>query len=304
MYTRKAMSFVLLFIMFLSLFAGFVGENFQDGYESIEITLIEDMGNFFKDLRGTRADSFNVDLVGRVPFGDVWDVWVEGNLAYVAISNSLVILDITDKTSPSILGCYDTEDFVVAVQVSGSYAYLANWGEGLTILDVSTPSNPTEAASLGFTPMAYDIHVSGSYAYIVDSLGITVIHVGEPSNPIQKDSYPIPGAIGVYVSDPYAYVASSEIGLPSDEPGLWVINVDEPDNLAFEGRNDTAQYASDVFVLGQYAYVANGTGGLRIFDVSNPSNPIEIGFNDTSGSAMGVDVMGSYAFVAIGQNGF
>ena len=304
MYTRKVLTTALLFTMFLSLFAAFVGENFQEDYESIEITPIEDMGTLLKDLRGTRAESFNVDLMGRVPFGYVWDVWVEGNYAYVGVSNCLLILDITDKTSPSIIGCYDTEDWVVAVQVSGSYAYLANFGQGLTIIDVSIPSNPTLAASLGTTLQAIDIYVSGSYVYLVDGLELILIYVNEPTNPVRNGSYSIWAAVGVYASYPYAYVASLEQGVPQDDPGLWIIDVSDPDNLEFEGHNDTARYAYDVFVSGQYAYVANGSGGLRIFDVSNPSDPIEIGYNDTFGSDMGVDVIGSYAFVAAGQEGF
>jgi hypothetical protein len=43
----------------------------------------------------------------------------------------------------------------------------------------------------------------------------------------------------------------------------------------------------DVYVSGNYAYVADGYAGLRVIDVSNPSNPREVGYFDTPGYADG-----------------
>jgi hypothetical protein len=301
---RKAISLVLLFIVFFSLFAAYIGENFQEGYESNEVTPIEGSEDVTQDFRGTRADSLNVDLLGRVPFGDVWDVWVEGNYAYVGVGNSLLILDITDKISPSIIGCCDTEDVVLAVQVSGSYAYLANFGEGLTIIDISTPSNPTLESSLDTSGYAMDLYISGSYAYIVDTFGFWIIDISDPSNPIQTDSIDIIGAAGVFVMYPHAYVASVDVGVPTGWQGLWVLDVSNPDNAIVLVHNDTIQYAIDVYVSGQYAYISNQSGGLKIFDVSDASNPIEIGYYDTSGSAYEVELIGPNAFVADGLEGF
>jgi|GEM_PF-2993843 len=37
-------------------------------------------------------------------------------------------------------------------------------------------------------------------------------------------------------------------------------------------------YSSDVEIVGNYAYVATGTGGLRILDITDPTNPIELSY--------------------------
>lgn len=42
--------------------------------------------------------------------------------------------------------------------------------------------------------------------------------------------------------------------------------------------------ALDVFVEGEYAYVADGNHGLRVIDVSDPAHPSEVGSYDTPGS--------------------
>ncbi|MFQ6619003.1 MAG: T9SS type A sorting domain-containing protein, partial [Fidelibacterota bacterium] len=57
------------------------------------------------------------------------------------------------------------------------------------------------------------------------------------------------------------------------------------------------------FVLSNYAYVADGSGGLRIVDVSIPSSPTEVGYFDTQGSAKGVYVSGNYGYVADWNDG-
>ena len=59
----------------------------------------------------------------------------------------------------------------------------------------------------------------------------------------------------------------------------------------------------DVYVVGDYAYVADWSGGLRVIDVSNPVSPTEVGLYDTPGSAYGVTVAGNHAYIADSGSG-
>ena len=77
------------------------------------------------------------------------------------------------------------------------------------------------------------------------------------------------------------------------------IDVSNPENPTLKGNYDTPGIASDVEVVGNYAYVADGwDGGLQIIDISNPTNPIFIGNYDTNSVANDVEVVGNYAYVA------
>jgi len=60
---------------------------------------------------------------------------------------------------------------------------------------------------------------------------------------------------------------------------------------------------NDVYVEGNYAYVAGYVNGLHIFEISNPSNPIWVNWVDTPYSAIGVHVTSGYAYVADGEAG-
>ncbi len=62
-------------------------------------------------------------------------------------------------------------------------------------------------------------------------------------------------------------------------------------------------FAWDVYVSGNRAYIADGSGGLQIIDISNPTAPVLHGTYDTPGNARGVHVSGSTAYVADADNG-
>jgi len=86
------------------------------------------------------AISENVEFVGATG-GAVYDVFVQGNYAYLLAGSIPVILDISDPTYPTNIGNIDLP--YAGIYVSGSYAYVADW-DGLRVVDVSSPSNPRE----------------------------------------------------------------------------------------------------------------------------------------------------------------
>ncbi len=69
------------------------------------------------------------------------------------------------------------------------------------------------------------------------------------------------------------------------------------------GYYDTPGYAYNVFVSGNYAYVADGRAGLSVIDISNPFSTQEVGYYDTPGPAKDVFVSGNYVYVANGKAG-
>ncbi len=65
----------------------------------------------------------------------------------------------------------------------------------------------------------------------------------------------------------------------------------------------------DIYVNGNYAYVAGGGNGLHFFDISDPENPVWINWVDMHCGNMAVPVSGGYAYVTYtdydaGMSGF
>jgi len=236
---------------------------------------------------------WNVELVGqyRTP-GLPYGVFVSGTLAYVtAWESGLLIIDVSDPSSPTLRGAYDTA-FPYKVHVSGTLAYIATAG-GLQIVDASDPSSPTLRGvydTRAYT--AYDVDISANLAYVtVWGRGLQIVDVSNPSSPTLRGSYDwLVDAYRVFVSGNLAYVAAFG-------SRLKIIDVGNPASPQPRGSYDTLGYAEDVYVSGDLAYVAEGGSGLQILDVSNPSSPTLRGSYSTAGQASDVFVSGGLAYV-------
>ena len=73
--------------------------------------------------------------------------------------------------------------------------------------------------------------------------------------------------------------------------------------LFLAGSYNTSGTAYDVYISGNYVYVADGVSGLQVIDISNPGVPSLRGSYNTPGTAYDVHVSGNYAYVADGSLG-
>ncbi|MFH1958338.1 MAG: lamin tail domain-containing protein [bacterium] len=243
-----------------------------------------------------RADSQNVNLIGKLAGGLPRDVSVSGNYAYVAAEGLLSIVDISDPANPEQVSYYDTPGSAYGVSVSGNYAYVADGSSGLRVIDISNPASPSETGYYDTPGFAYGVFVSGNYAYVADgSSGLRIIDITNLFSPSEIGYYDTPdSARGVYVSGGYAYVVDYS-------SGLRIIDISNPAAPSEVGYYDTPGHAYGVSVSGNYAYVADYYD-VRVIDVSNPAVPAEAGYYDP-GYARGIYISGNYAFVAGSSSG-
>ena len=254
-------------------------------------------------------------------------VHVSGKYAYVAKGRSgLKILDISNFSSPEIVGSINNIGSADKVYVYGDYAYVTvNSKEEfatsmLQVIDIRDPALPELAASI-IAPGSIE-YVSGDYAYLSSGL-LTVVDISDPTSPEIVSSYDLPEkAYGVQVSGSYAYVTYviPECCGYFGGAGLLVIDISDPTAPVTVGSYDTPGNAFDVYVSGNYAYVAAGQAGLQIIDISDPASPTFAGSvatfgstyqniyvtgsaDDITGSVYSVYVADGYAYL-VGEPGF
>jgi hypothetical protein len=188
-----------------------------------------------------------------------------------------------------------------AVEVVGSYAYIAGGTGRLHVIDVSNPETPMEVGFYDTPNSARDITISGNYAYVADYYsGLRIIDISNPITPVEAGFFSTSGIVfGVAVSGSYAYVAD-------DYGGLRVINIANPANPTEVGSCLAWHYVYSVKVAGNFAYVTYSVDfetGLQVIDISNPAVPTLAGVRYTQGNAQGVDVFRDYAYLTIGTFG-
>lgn len=242
-------------------------------------------------------------VVGQIG-GPTQAVAVQGDYAYVGVGLRLIVLDVTNPSTPTEVGATAPFPyFVEEVAVSGTRAYVAAGGAGLRVVDVATPTAPVEIGAWDSPGYAEGVAVAGNTVYLADGpYGLRVVDVSDPAHPTPVGSaYDMNYAFEVAVTDPsglrdpkgltFAYIAAAGAG-------LLVVDVSNPAHPLEVGMLDTPGYAYGVAVSGTLAYIADGWEGIRLVNVSNPIAPTVVSTYKTPGWAFDVAVSGTMAYVA------
>src|SRR6185436_5713403 len=79
------------------------------------------------------------------------------------------------------VGTVKTPSVCYGVDVSGSYAYVAEGDAGLQVIDVTDPAAPAIVGSVDTPGAPVGVAVQGSYAYVADNAaGFQVIDITNP----------------------------------------------------------------------------------------------------------------------------
>jgi len=277
--------------------------------------------------------------VGGVLTADIaFDLSLVGAHAYVAArSAGLQVVDVQSPAAPQIVGSIDTPGFAVGVEVVGDFAYVADYHSGLQVIDISNPYAPELVSSIiGWGPVlglcvsgdfAYivgdgemglgvvsilnpqspalvgasaeigqfdEVAVYGNRAYVVDRLnGLLVFDISDPLNPQKVGEAlmgPQWGADSIEFSDAKAYVTGAF--------GIQVFDVSglNPQLLSeFPGVDSRG-----LDIVGNYAFVARGTGELAIVSIANPLALEEVASMHVLSFPFAVRVRGVYVYICQG----
>jgi len=170
--------------------------------------------------------------VPRTGFG----VTISGNYAYVAWGESpyksaisgppwggIKIIDVSDPTSPAVVGSATTPWGARQVAVSGDHAYAIWWeynffsGDyegGLEVIDISNPTAPAAVGSHTWPGcITYGVGVYDDHVYVTaDPLGLRIMDVSDPTSPVEVGSQTWVGR-GMTISGSHAFVGIHESGL-------------------------------------------------------------------------------------------
>lgn len=108
------------------------------------------------------------------------------------------------------IGAYDTPGSAYGLELTGTYAYVADCGSGLQIIDISNPTSPTLVGSYDTPTCAFDVVVAGNHAYVADGSTLQLIDISNPDSMTLAGSYnvqsPVGFAVSVAVAGNYAYL--------------------------------------------------------------------------------------------------
>lgn len=261
-------------------------------YGSLAYICDSDSGLSIVDL----FDLENPVLLGKYDGNSLVKVYVTGGKAYLTGYAGFFVVDVTNPSSPAILGSYNTVSYATGVFMDGYRAFVANGYGGLAILDVSEPSSPSLIGALDTKGYTNKVFVADNKAYIADSTsGLVIADVTDLTKPVILGTYETPDAQWVCVSGNTAYVADSSAA------ALYILDVSDPSspeliNAYSVGNNITGlSISDDVVYLSNKAYTTSK--GFYMIDVQNPAEAQLL--SQYSGRFNGSSVSGSDAYLTV-----
>ncbi|MBN1669220.1 MAG: alpha/beta fold hydrolase [Anaerolineales bacterium] len=171
--------------------------------------------------------------------------------AYLADSDTLVIIDISDPQNPTFVGNYNTANSLNGIALRDDYIYMAT-GSHLVVMDISNPAVPVSVNRLSLPATAFRIALSGELAYLTASgPDLLIVNLANPAQPELLGQSDLPGgADAVAVADNLAYIVDQDFG-------LRVVDIADP----------ASPFQIGYYQLGQseYSYAVATRAGLVYF---------------------------------------
>jgi len=225
-------------------------------------------------------------------FGTVNALDVEGDLAALATTNGLWLLDITDVAFPVVRYSQIGEN-VGAVELVGNRVYAA-LNDSLRILDVSNPAAPAWLGSVPLAGSGYGMAIQGRYAYCARGSDLSIVDVSDPTNPM------VVATDATNTSFVDVQVDGDRLFASIVDTGVRCYDVSDPANPVTLATYSPGNYVWGLALSGNALYVGWRSDGVFHLDVSDPANPTLVSSYDTPGSGEGLAVMARYTFVADG----
>jgi hypothetical protein len=231
----------------------------------------------------TIVSASQLSLAGTIPQEPmyIFDIFPSG-YAYMAghsmqsYTPQLKVYNLADPLNPIIRATLSTSaesGGAYRITKRGSFAYLLEDSGTLRIVDVSQSSNPVLRGSLPGTSggHGYDFAFSadGQQLYVGTSTGFNVVDVTGPDAPSLQGSNNIGSS--VYGLD----VVQSLVFAASPGRGVLVFDVSNPLQpvLIRSYATPAGTFVRDVYVQGEYVYVACGTSGMLVLKMQDLERP-------------------------------
>jgi len=233
-----------------------------------------------------------IEYIDSLLWSKAYDIALDGDFAYCAFLNGLLILDISDPHDPV---------FVSRLYLGGGNAitlvddlvYVAAGAEGLAVIDVSDVRRPREIGRFPTSGEARDIAViDGTRAIIAaGEAGVQIVDISHSQSPRPVSRIDTPGSAGAIA------VRGDMICVADGAMGIHLIDLRIPSTPTLLGSVDTPGTAERIALSGEHAWVTDGPAGLVGIDISDPANPRLGASFAASGYARGITITENRAYL-------
>ena len=233
-------------------------------------------------------------------YSSVVDVAMSGNYAFIVCrERGLQIVDITDSAEPVKAADLGTPAYIQAVAVTGDYAFLSKYPEGIIILNVSNPFVPYITwQDISDYNYLRDIVIDRiGYLYTVgdfhSSERLSIADISDPEDLQWLSEF------GVW-DDPNRITASGSYLYISCNYGTDIMNITDRSSPEHIARIAIGRDHKDVALSGDLAFIAasrSGDSGLIIVNIADPHNTRHVSTYNPETRFYSIEIRGNHAFL-------
>lgn len=226
------------------------------------------------------------------------DIVVSGDYAYIVREggDEFIVVDISDQSSPSVVGIEQIPGNAKSLDISGAYAYVGTSSNSneFVVVDISNPASPQNVASvnLDWNENVRDVLIDGNFAFVSRDSGrgseFVSINITDPQNPYVLDTRNFGStANGFDIYSTYAFV-----GTAIDNSDIRIVDISDPSNLDVVANYNLPGGADvlSVKVAGEYLFAGRDGGDVVIFDITDPLNLVELSTYDAQDDVREIDI--------------
>ena len=233
--------------------------------------------------------------VGRYDCGIAYNVFIEGETAYVTGNLGVSIINIQNPMQPQQISLIKIKGGAFGIFVEQNIVYIAGQKSGVFIADISDPKIPEIIGEYIEKRGIYhqDIKVKEGHAFVSLRDGqLIVLDVSDKREP-EKIGELTMGAGGddLTVHQDIVYFANRFNGLGV----IDVLDLSSPKEIF---TVPGTQGASSLHIQKHFLFLGCSGNGVEILDISDPRLPKVIGSFNDGGESNGVFCSGNYLFVA------
>ena len=261
---------------------------------------IETVGNYTYVTHGNKIEIANTTNAKQpsptssyTASNDIEVIDGEGNYIYfstTATSPAFSVLDVSNLSSPSLIGSEAGPLTVAACKASGDYLYTItkeNSNTYLKIFNTQNKSTPVLSSTFDLNASAgenvHNIALSGNYAFVaIGDYNVSIVNVSNPNSPqlastltyVKQGSRDYDTIQNVTVEGSYLYLVMSN--------GFYIYDISDIQNPDQKGHyfDSRSVWDNKIIVDGNYIYYSTGWYALdsvTIIDITDKNNPASVG---------------------------
>ena len=175
----------------------------------------------------------NPSYTGTIETNNAWAVVLAGGYAYIADNENILIVNVNDIHSPSLISELQTTNAVKDLVVNNNYLYAALGSGGVAIYDLVDPQNPQLLDNYNTTTMAHRIAISGDKLAVADWDDVEILEWSGTT--LELVGYKNTGnrTMAIATKDEFIYSAEwasvqvfefGEIAVPDIDLSAWELN--------------------------------------------------------------------------------